>query len=320
MRVSNSKLKQYNRCKLAYHYKFERNLAPNVTAKPLKRGSWLHLLLEAHYRDGDWKKQWKELKAEYDRMFDEEKDAYGDLPNECKRIMQSYVFHWKEEDAKLTWIALEDEVEVKLPHGHTLVFRFDGVVEDEWGRWLVEHKSHASIPGDDYRFLDVQAKRYVWGLNKDGRYGDITGILWNYLRTKPPTIPQLLKNGTLSKRKIDSDYYTVYKAIKNYGLDPKEHRDVLLRLKGANNYFRRERVPAPIKVVERLVKEAVVTADEIAKGVKPVRSIERSCDWCSFKSLCITDLYGGDSDFLVKNNYHTREKGEYYADEFQEAQ
>lgn len=315
MRISNSKLKTFNRCKLLYIYKFEKNLQHRVPALPLKRGLWLHELLEALYTTGDWKPKWKELKSQYDTFFDEEKEVYGDLPGECRRIMNSYCFHWKDEDKTLNWIAMEEEVEVALPHGHTLVFRFDGIVEDEWGRWLVEHKSHTTIPRDDYRFLDVQAKRYVWGLNKDGRFGEITGILWNYLRTKAPTIPQLKKDGDISKRKIETDYYTYYTSLKKYGLDPRNHRDVLLALKGSNVFFRRERVPAPTKVVERLVKEAVFTADEIAKGVKGIRSIERSCDWCSFKDPCIVSLYGGDEASVLKSKYQVREKGDYYADD-----
>lgn len=315
MRISNSKIKTYNRCHRQYHYKFVQNLAPNFTALPLRRGLWLHSLLEAYYITGDWKPKWKELATEYDKFFDEEKEEYGDLPGECKRIMQSYVYHWKQEDSGLIVVAAEEEVEVALPHGHTLVFRFDLIVEDEFGRWLVEHKSHRTIPTDDYRFLDVQAKRYVWGLNKIGTYGEITGILWNYLRTVPPTIPKLKQNGEMSARRINTDYLTMRRFLKQNQFDVDDYRDVLSRLKGRNDFFRRERVPAPKKVVDRLVKEAVLTADEIERGVQGIRSIDTSCNWCGFKAACIAALYGGDEAMILKNKYHVREKGEYYVDE-----
>jgi hypothetical protein len=230
--------------------------------------------------------------------------------------MRSYVYQWKAEDANLDVIDAEGEVEVPLPHGHTLVFRFDLIVEDEFGRWLVEHKSHRTIPSDDYRFLDVQTKRYVWGLNKVGTYGEITGILWNYLRTTPPTIPQIRKSdGAISSRKINTDYLTFAETIKKNRLDPDDYEDVLSRLKLRNDFFKRDRVPAPKKVVDRLVREAVFIADEIEKGVTPVRSIERACDWCSFKDACIASLYGGDEEMILKNKFHVREKEEYYADD-----
>lgn len=320
MRFSNSKLKAYNRCKRLYDYKFVKNLAPNRPGLPLKRGLWLHDMLQGHYVEGGWKPRWKALNGQFMGMFEEEREYYGDLPGETKRIMQSYEYHWKKEDSGLVIIAAEQEVEVPTPHGHTMVFKFDLIVEDEIGRWLVEHKSHRSIPRDDYRFLDVQAKRYVWGLNEVGTYGEITGILWNYLRTTPPTIPKLRpKLGGMSTRKINTDYLTVRRFIRDNDLDPDDYRDVLSRLKKHNDYFRRERVPAPKKVVERLVKEAVLTADEIdERGVKPIRAIERGCEWCDFKDLCITQLYGGDARMLLKSKYHVREEGEYYADELAE--
>lgn len=316
IRISNSKLKTYNQCKRQYHYKFVKNLAPNHTALPLKRGLWLHDLLEAKYVKGDWKPRFKELvKEEWTPLFEEEREKYGDLPGEVQRIMKSYDYRWKEEDKGLTVIAAEQEVEAPLPHGHTLVFRFDLIVEDEFGRWLVEHKSHKSYPSDDYRFLDVQAKKYVWGLNKVKTYGEITGILWNYLRTVPPTIPQLKKDGTPSKRRINTDYYTYLKFLRDNHLDTEDYRDVLSSLKKRSDFFRRERVPAPPVVVKRLVQEAVLTADAIEMGVKPIRSIDRSCDWCSFKEACITSLYGGDEAMVLKNRFHPRKAGEYYADD-----
>ena len=316
IRFSNSKIKTYQRCQRQYHYKFVQELAPNFTALPLKRGLWLHELLEAKYIQGDWRPRLKELiKNEWKPLFDEEKEKYGNLPSEVRRIMMSYEYQWKEEDAGLIVIAAEQEVEVPMPHGHTMVFRFDLIVENEFGRWLVEHKSHKSYPSDDYRFLDVQAKKYVWGLNKTGEFGVIQGILWNYLRTVPPTIPKLKLDGTPSKARINTDYLTYRKFLRDNDLDPDDYRDVLSNLKKRNDFFRRDYVPAPKKVVERLVREAVITADQIEMGVKPIRSIDRSCDWCGFKDACIAALYGGDEEMILKTKYHVREKGEYYADE-----
>jgi hypothetical protein len=269
--------------------------------------------LETHYKGGDWTVRNDELAQEFDRMFDEEKDAFGDLPEICANIMESYVYHWREEDSTFEVIAVEELCEAELPGGHTLKFKFDGIVEDEYGRWLMEHKSHRTIPGSTYRFIDMQTARYVWGLNEIGTYGEITGVLWNYIRTKEPTKPQLLKSGRLSSRKIDTDLLTYVQAIQEYGLDPRDYKDVILTLKRHNDFFRRERVPKPKSVIETLVKDSVIIADEIERGFEPIRSIERGCEFsCSFLDLCSVELYGGDGDDVRRSKYRKATGDDYY--------
>lgn len=312
MLITNSHMKAYNRCKRQYHYKFQRRLIPKVTPLPLKRGTWLHELLEAHYSGYGWERRHAELTADYDRLFDEEKELYGDLPRICGNIMRSYLYTYREEDSTFEVVATEEVVRAPLPHGHTLEFKFDNIVEDEYGRWLMEHKSHRTIPGSDYRFIDMQTSKYVWGCNKVGTYGEIVGVIWNYIRTKEPTKPKMTKMGRLSKKKIDTDALTFFNAVKEYGLDPRDFRDVISRLKNHQTFFRRERVPRPKQVTETLVKETVVVADEIERGFQPVRSIDRSCEWCSFKDLCIVELYGGDAKEVMNLRYREATKDDYY--------
>lgn len=311
--ITNSQIKAYQRCKRQYSYKFIHQLTPKYSALPLKRGSWLHELLEAKYDGRGWEARHEELTAEFNRLFDEEKETYGDLPRICANIMRSYDYHWREEDSGLTVIATEELVEVPLPHGHTMQFKFDAIMEDEYGRWLTEHKSHKTLPRADYRFLDMQTAKYVWGLNEVGTYGEITGVLWNYIRTKEPTRPKLTKTGRLSLARIDTDVLTYYNALKDYDLDPHDFRDVLSRLKKHQTFFRRERMPKPKKVVETLVKETVLVADEIERGVRPIRTIERGCEFtCSFKDVCIVQLYGGDAKDVIRNKYRRATKDDYY--------
>ena len=90
MKITNSHVKSFNRCRRQYWYKFDQLLVPKVTALPLKRGSWLHELLEAHYTGYGWEKKNDELGAEFYRLFDEEREMYGDLPTICGHIMESY--------------------------------------------------------------------------------------------------------------------------------------------------------------------------------------------------------------------------------------
>jgi hypothetical protein len=311
--ITNSMMKAKNRCNRQWWYKFKREIVPQYSTMPLKKGTWLHELLEAHYTGYGWKKRHKELSKEFNKLFDEEKEIYGDLPRICFNIMTSYEYHYRKEDAEFEVIAAEEVVQTPLPHGHTLEFKFDAIVEDEFGRWLMEHKSHKRIPSADYRFIDMQTAKYVWGLNQIGTYGEITGVIWNYIRTKEPTKPKMTKMGRLSRARIDTDVLTYYNALMEYGLDPHDFRDVLSRLKLHQTFFRRERVPKPMKVIETLVKETVLVADEIEMGVKPIRSIERGCEFmCSYKDICIVELYGGDAKDVLKRRYRKATKDDYY--------
>lgn len=314
MQVTNSTLKAFQRCHRQYYYKMHEKIVPRMVAIPLKRGTWMHELLEAYYGTGEWRPRHEEMTAEFDAMFDEEKEFYGgDLPAICERIMRSYVYRWREEDANWDVIAVEQEFEAPLPHGHTLKFKVDGIIEDDWGQWLLEHKNHKTIPDDNYRFIDIQSARYVWGLNKYHGF-NIQGVLWNYLRMKPPGIPKLTKGGRLSRAKIETDALTFVEALKNYGLDPRDFRDDIVRLKKHNPFFRRARVPKPDKVIETLVKEAVATADDIERGFKPVRTIDRSCTFsCNYLQLCMTELYGGDADQIRHSMFRSATADDYYA-------
>lgn len=310
MKITNSMVKAYNRCHRQYWYKFVKKIVPKQNALPLKRGSWLHSLLEAKYETGDWHKEQAKLAKEFNGMFEEEREYYGDLPSICEHIMESYDYRWREEDATFDVIETEFEFEVEAPHGHIIGGQADAIVEDQWGMWLMEHKSHKSLPDADYRFLDMQTARYVWALQKLGY--PLTGVLWNYIVTVEPKRPKLTQKGVLSKAKCRTDLFTFVETIQSYGLDPRDYKNDILRLKRHNDFFRRERVPKPKLVVDTLVKEAVVVADEIERGVIPVRSIDRSCNWCSYLDLCVTSLYGGDTKSIVKAKYEKATKATYY--------
>lgn len=312
--ITNSQMRAYNRCHRQYWYKFDKGLVPKYSTLPLKRGNWLHELLEVKYLTGSWKKKHKELSQGFYAMFEEEREQYGDLPAITANIMRSYDYHWREEDSGLIVIDAEQVIQVPLPHGHIMELKFDAIVEDEYGRWLMEHKSHKTLPRSDYRFLDMQTAKYFWAINQDGRYGDLTGVLWNYIRTKEPTKPKMTKKtNRLSRARIDTDVLTFYNSLIEYGLDPHDFRDVLSRLKKHQTFFRRDRVPKPARVAETLVKEMVIVADEIEKGVRPVRSIERGCEFsCSYRDLCITQLYGGDAKDVIKRNYRKATPDDYY--------
>lgn len=312
--ITNSMAKAFQRCEKQFEYK--QHIVPKSQGLPLYRGNWLHELLEAFYKTGNWRKRHRELTKEYNKLFDEEKQLYGDLPTICAHIMQAYCYWWKEEEKNWDVIETEFELSVPLPHGHTFQMKMDALIEDDWGLWLMEHKSHKTIPDSTYRFIDIQTARYFWALRK-ADYEPV-GVLWNYIRTKEPTYPHLKKNGELSKARIDTDLWTFLRALKEYDLDPRDFRDVISRLRANNNFYQRNRVPKPKQVAVQLVKDLVQIADrieeKIERGEEFIRNIDRNCTFlCSYTQPCITELYGGDPSQMLKASFREATKKDYYA-------
>src|SRR3954447_2121725 len=91
MRISNSKANTWRRCPQQYYYKYVMKLRKKRKAIQLYRGDWLHQLLMVHYDGYDWKDRQRTLEIEFNKLFDEEKEEYGDLPKETRRIMRAYL-------------------------------------------------------------------------------------------------------------------------------------------------------------------------------------------------------------------------------------
>lgn len=316
MRISNSKANTYRRCPKRFEYKYEMGLRLKEKAVQLERGSWLHEMLEAYYITGEWKPTWRRLKKEFYTLFEEEREELGDLPEECARIMRAYIKKWKKEDRRYRVIDAELDEIIKLPNGLEFNFVIDLIVEDLelGGLWLWDHKSLKKFMDEDYMLLDVQLARYFWSAEKMG-YTPLRGVMFNELRTKAPTIPKLVSNGTrLEKRKdVDTTYEVFMGEIEKHGFDPDDYDEILQRLKlETGKFFRRTMMPKDRKLTVSTMQDLVDTVQEIElsqrRGRFP-RTINKACTFdCDYKDVCITQLFGGDATSLMKANYETREE------------
>ena len=174
--------------------------------------------------------------------------------------------------------------------------------------FLCETKTGRKIPQEDLRIWDLQTVLYVWALRKLGN--KIDGIVWDYIRTKPPTVPLLLKSGELSQRAdIDTDYGTYMKAITDNELSPDNYKAILESLKGReDSYFRRVKVPITEPMIEPILEDARSTSLEILYlEDQPVRSMSGyTCPRCSYQSLCYAHLRGLDEEFIRKVEFTPR--------------
>lgn len=334
--VTHSSLKVFRRCPKQYEYKYIQRLAPKRLGKPLERGTWMHALLEEHHQGRDWRLEHARRSKLFDAMFDEEKDFYGDLPTELATLMEAYL--WYYEDDPVTCIETEYTIETELPNGVFYRGKVDAIMEDQFGLWIWDHKTHKSLPDLNFRLLDGQSALYLWAaLRKEM---GVQGFKWNYLRTVPPSKPKAIKDKSrLSKVMGDTDYVTfkagVTELMKRGELrrDCDDLDDIKKKLKylktqkyrpgepQTSPFFRRDALEKSEDMLHRVAMENYHTVQRIQrypfhKQEAVERVVDRSCTFtCSFVDLCTVELMGGNSRAVRANNYKVKDPMAYYQDE-----
>jgi hypothetical protein len=345
--TTHSMLKQYLSCPKSAQYKYaERLKQVSLTRRdqPLKRGTWVHELLQAYYESDDWRQAHARNTRKFNSLMDEEKEELGDLPAECLRLFKSYLWHYgaNKDDPTHGWNVLgaEQTFEAVWPDSEDGLdiyrCRVDLLVEDQYGLLIVDHKTHKSLPSMTFRMLDVASPLYIWAARESGY--DVRGFLWNYIKVKAPTEPKMVyvgkPNERLSTQAIDTDYPTYARAIKENGLDhtAEPYRSRLRSLKAqrwregepqTSPFFRRDILEKDDDIISRVVATAMRTRDRLHDDFDDYELTERNngrhCDWCSFGQLCSVEMYGGNGDHIRRKQFRVGNPLDYYQDQRQTA-
>jgi hypothetical protein len=333
---THSMLKTFRRCPKQAEYKYVHRLKPKALGKPLKKGTWMHSLLEAYYKGEDWMAVHTKLSRQFNQMFDEEKDFYGNLPEECLKLMESYLWHYR---GDTSWKVVEVEfvLECELPDGSIYRGRVDMLVETPFGLYIVDHKNMRSLPDHGFRLLDGQSALYLWAALKSKL--PVQGFIWNYLRTKAPSVPKLAYEGKaiqrLSTRSIETDYPTYVNELqrlkKEKGLgitaEYKAYAESLKKQRYQHGepqlspFFRRDTLEKQNSMLRRVATENFRThkrmhSYDYSNRDAVERVVERSCNFsCSYTDLCTVELMGGNTRPLIKQNYQVGDPMDYYYDD-----
>jgi len=336
--TTHSMISCMRRCPNQARYKYAERLKQRFATKrdrPLKRGTWFHALLEEHYAGRSWKAMHARFTLQYEALFDEEKEALGDLPAELRQMMRSYLWHYgadKEDPFHgTTTIGTEVTLECPWPDSPdgTDIYRcrVDRIFEDQWGLWAEDTKTNKTLPDNAIRILDAASPLYIWCLQYNGY--PVQGFVWNYVRAKAPTKPTLIKSGRLSKKAIDTDYPTMVRGLRELGLNPGEYKDILRPLYNqryrhgevqTSPFFRRDTLEKDTGMLQRAVAAGMRTRDWLHGYAwndpdSVERSVERSCAWmCGFTNLCSVEFLGGDSASVRRREYRVGDPLDYYQD------
>lgn len=310
-----SRIKTFARCPKEYEYKYIQLLAPKMRVRPLFLGSWIHSCLESHYRDGDWKLGHAPYVAQWNGLFEEEqlslrkrgKSLGPPFPELVTRIMQSYLWYYRNEGYKPVMVEQILEVPTPLKIGNKrFVFkgRLDLVMQDEEGHnWLWDHKTASTIPQPTaFHAMDPQLMLYPWAAKE--QYGiEISGIIYNYVGSKAPSIPKLNKDGSLSKRKVKTDYPTLFKFLKRSGYDPNDFAHILKPMAKRSEFLRRYRMPREAVVTKEVLLDVLSVVKRIDETKRFTRTITRDCVRCSYIDLCRAELNGFNTEGMRKDRF-----------------
>lgn len=307
-----SKVKCWRSCNKKYEFSVIRNLQAKRRASAPLRGTILHEMLAA--RDNGFSAKevfWKYL-DKYENLFEAEREFYGEhFMDDIWRIYRGYIRTYKNN----SWRVQDTEGKVQTQLTSKIMFEghYDLLVAHQRRVWLVDRKTHKVIPTAEERFNNFQLLLYAdaWNREHDSA-SQVDGIIWDYIRTKAPATPEVLKSGALTRRRdLDTDVFTYRKAIRDNELDEDAYTLVLrdLEQRSTDRFYQRVSLPIPSKEMTKIVVDEFVQTAEMMRTAKHFpRNATYTCSRCEFFKLCQAELSGINAKFVEMADYENREE------------
>jgi PD-(D/E)XK nuclease superfamily len=315
--VSQSKIKQYRTCRKQFWYAHILKIQRKRKPRPIVIGTIIHQMKQELAEGRDPFKVLNEVSLEQVEMFDAEREHYGNILEDIRFLFEGYLEYWKKEPLKFlkhNGHSAEMPFELPLDDKDILVKgTIDAITSYRQLNWLTEHKNHRTIPDADERWRNVQSMVYIKVVHLLGWF-ELDGTVWDYIRTKAPTRPRILKDGSLSEREIDTLPNVVAASLKAHDKKSSTYKKLVDSANAnASNYFQRVYTPIKNKVLNNVWRDFIRTAEEMrdTNFDKPqVRTIGRHCSWCQFEPLCRAAMQGSDEESVLELDYEKSTYGE----------
>lgn len=309
--VSQSKAKDFRACQYKFWLKHILKIERLKKARPLKFGTIVHKMKQAIANGTDPFKELDKIELENKKLFQAEREMYGEIIEDISYIFRAYLDYTK--DKKLVYKKRDGqraEFPFEIQYGSGLLIKgtIDAVTTYRGLDWLTEHKNHKNIPNDDQRWRNVQSAVYIRVLEILD-WWKVEGTCWDYIRTKPPTRPQLLQSGKMSERSIDTLPQVVIDTLKAHKKNLKDYQGLIdAATENMSSYFQRVYTPMKKKVVDTIFRDFIVTAKQMRDANldpkrPPPRTIEQHCGWCEFEPLCRAEMQGLDTKYIMEKEY-----------------
>jgi hypothetical protein len=281
--------------------------------RPFSFGRIVHEMQEQEAMGNDPFDHLTMIEMKAGKMFRDEEEEYGDLIADVGFIMQDYYVYYQKEPLIIVPIkkrVAEHSFEVDIAPGIVATGKIDAFVKSKNGlKWILERKNHKDIPDEDARWRNLQSAVYTKLVEVSGLM-KVEGLCWDYIRTKRPTRPQQLKNGSLSKRAIDTLPSVVVHTCGRFKIPLKSVQHLYTSAQqNMKAYYKRIYTPTKKALVNMVFSDFVETAKEMKAlhGKTQVKTIGRHCSWCSYEPLCRAQLRQLDIDYILKKEYYVHE-------------
>lgn len=313
-KIRQSSINGWRKCRQYYHYKYVEKLRAKRIARPLQFGTIVHKMKEEYINGGDPFAVLKDIGLENMKLFRAEREHYGDIIEDIELLMTDYYKYYPSKSLKFLKLkgkGAEHKFEIDISKEILWTGQIDAFAETPNKlRWIVEHKNHKVIPNEDDRWRNLQSAVYTRATQILGWF-QVDGLVWDYIRTKPPTRPQLLKSGAVSEKHLDSIPAAVLASLKLYKKNPKDYGDLIVQVtENQNRWFERVFTPTKKSVVEKVYQDFLDTANEVLalSGKVKTKTIGRHCSWCEMEPLCRAELRNSDVDFVKEREFNVEEE------------
>lgn len=212
--------------------------------------------------------------------------------------------------------AVELHLEVALAGWDSFQCYIDLLVEDNYngGIWLVDHKVRGAFMPDNAEETNLQMAAYQYVLAHHGV--STAGTISHQIHTEPPTDPVLTKSGAMSRAVVKCDWENYRRCLVENGLDPDDYIEMASKLKGefVRPSFAYRTPKEVINTWERIIvpvsEEIRYALDHINLQGRELPRVfaHRACSGCLFRELCLEDLRGGDTEFIIATNFEPKQR------------
>lgn len=315
MNISYSRVASYMSCPYSHYLGYELGVTSNKPQRPLYFGTDFHKLLE-HRNDK------KALK----RAFQEIEDTFYSLPGNWQSdlgdnylenlhdIFSDYCEIYK--NAPVPSVT-EQEFEIPMFEHKGEPYVFKGKIDELYKRKnrstgekflkVGEHKTFSVRPSTESLIMNTQKNIYAKAVYF--LYGSLPrSVIWDYIHSKPAPFPIWLGN-TRKFSKTKSQQVTNFswlRACKEHGVTDSAILAQAEDYKGniSNHFFRVEQDYNP-DTVEQVWQGFLYQAKLISRyGHKnKTKALGRNCSWCGYKSICYTQMAGGNLEYLMEKEF-----------------
>lgn len=309
--VSWSEIQKWCTCRQKWYWNYFIGVVPKRVERAPSVGSCGHAAEAAILRGEDWNQavdEWREKELGKRDMFDEEIEEYDQIVELVKGIIPRYLERYQD-----NWepVLVEKKFDIGISGVKLrLIGYWDAIVRSEDGYlWLLEHKFPKQFRTEDQLLLDGQIGTYQYAAHRCGY--PVIGTVYNQLLARLPAVPNINKDGSVSRAKVYTDWETYKRTVEQQGLNPADYAEMQDKLADFE-FFKRFYIYRSETEIKKFARDMERRIWDMRKTKKHIYKSEShiTCNSCSYKELCLEQLKGGDVDYLIEMNFEPKQQRE----------